>query len=425
MNTPDTSDSARNSDSAAGQVESMRTLFGTPRLSVAPVLHGTSADEVVANPKIAIVDDEPINIKVVQKHLEHAGYKRFVTTTESTTAIDLVRLEQPDVVLLDIMMPHISGLQILETLRQIEEFVDLPIIILTAADNRETKLEALALGATEFLGKPVDSVELESRLRNVLTVKAHQDRVKNYTWELELEVAIRSTELAHAHGEMVDCLAKVGEYRDNETGRHVIRVGSYAEIIARRMGLASDVVGTIRQAAALHDIGKVAIPDSILLKPGKLDADEFTKMQEHCLYGRRVFERESHESAEEMTPHTDAGRAILSAGSSPTLKSAATIAYTHHEKWDGSGYPRGLAGEAIPIEGRITAVADVFDALTSKRPYKEALSLDQAFGILRQESGKSFDPAVIDAFFDAIDDILQVYTEHSDIPDAPAVRPEQ
>jgi len=213
---------------AAGQVESMRTMFGSPRIAVAPVLNGASADEVISNPKIAIVDDGPINIKVVQKHLQLAGYRQFFTTTDSTRAMDLIGQEHPDVVLLDIVMPQVTGLEILEKLRQTEEFVDLPVIILTAANDQETKLTALRLGATEFLGKPVDAVELQTRLRNVLTVKAHQDRLKNYAWELELEVAARSNELAQAYREVVHCLAKVGEYRDNETGNHVFRRSSPA-----------------------------------------------------------------------------------------------------------------------------------------------------------------------------------------------------
>ena len=414
MSPAPSSDSALNHGSEADQVESMRTLFGTPRVNVAPVLHGTDADDVIANPKIAIVDDEPINIKVVQKHLQHAGYQRFVTTTESTEAVELIRRVLPDVVLLDIMMPHISGLEILEILRKHQDFVDLPVIILTAADNRETKLEALQLGATEFLGKPVDSVELESRLRNVLTVKAHQDRLKNYAWELELEVAIRSTELAQTHAEVVDCLARVGEFRDNETGYHVLRVGAYAETLARQMELDSEIVGRIRQAAALHDIGKVGIPDSVLLKPGKLDSNEFEQMKQHCLCGQRVFSDPSRESPDPMLPHTSAGKTILSAGSSPVLQMASTIAYSHHEKWDGTGYPEGLAGEAIPIEARITAVADVFDALTSKRPYKNALSLDESFAILRQERGAHFDPAVIDAFFAVVEEIIRLYHKYAE-----------
>ncbi len=406
----------------AEQVQSMRAMFGTPKLPPEPVLQGSSADEVVANPRIAIIDDEPINIKVVQKYLRLAGYRQFVTTTHAGRAVELIRTERPDVVLLDVLMPEVGGLEILGQLRGQEQFVDLPVVILTAATDKETKLSALRLGATEFLTKPVDSIELRARLRNVLTVKAHQDRLKSYAWELEREVAARSAELARAHVEVIHCLAKVGEYRDNATGNHVVRVGRYAEIIARRLGLSSEIAGRIRQAAPLHDIGKVGIPDTILLKPGKLDDAEFERIKEHCKYGKQICAAvcdggAAAQKSERGTPFT--GPAPTS---SPILQMAATIAYTHHEKWDGAGYPRGLAGPQIPIEGRITAVADVFDALTSRRPYKPAFPLETALPIMKEQRGMHFDPAVVDAFFDAIDEILTVYEECSDTPRDPAER---
>ncbi len=414
MNAPETPLPSRcHGDSAAEQIDAMRSLFGAPRLRLEPVLGGPEADRVVTNPKIAIVDDEPINVKVVRKHLSLAGYKRFFTVTDSRLALDRIRIELPDVLLLDVMMPHVSGLDILEALRARREFADLPVIVLTASSDRETKLAALRLGATEFLTKPVDSVELEARLRNVLAMKAHQDRVKNYAWELELEVAVRSAELAGAHQEVVECLAKVGEFRDNDTGRHVIRVGRVAQILAQRLGLPSEIVGRIGQAAPLHDIGKVAIPDAILLKPGKLDFAEFERMKEHARIGREICLL-CHEASRLAPKRTPDGRRVTPRGMSPILQMAATIAYTHHEKWDGAGYPLGLSGDEIPIEGRVTAVADVFDALISVRPYKAAMPVEKALTILRDERGRHFDPAVIDAFFEAVDEILDVCREHAD-----------
>lgn len=391
------------------QVTSMRTFFGSPRPAVAPLLH--RAEEVLSNPRIAIIDDQSINVKVVKKYLTLAGYRQFSTTTNSVEAVDLICRQRPDVVLLDIMMPEVGGLEILETLRQNEEFVDLPIIILTAANDKETKLTALRLGATEFLGKPVDPAELEARLRNVLMAKAHQDRIKNYAWEMELEVAARSAELTHAYREAVACLAKVGEYRDNETGNHVIRVGRYAKIIARRLDLDDELVERIGEAAPLHDIGKVGIPDSILLKPGKLDEAEIEQVRGHCRHGKNICAPVLDRATGSFDSHTTLGCAITRLASTPVLTMAATIALSHHERWDGKGYPRGLAGEAIPIEGRITAVADVFDALTSQRPYKPAFPLERSLEILREGRGTQFDPAVLDAFFAAIDEILQVYRE--------------
>ena len=416
MNPSDLIPSPNGSCDLDAQVESMRTMFGSP-VNVTTNLLGSPAERVMVDPAILIVDDEPINIKVAQKYLKLAGYRRFFTTTDSTRALDLIIETHPDVVLLDIMMPHVSGLQILAKLRGDEQFTDLPVLILTAATDTETKLESLRLGATDFLNKPVDSAELEARLRNVLKVKAHQDHLKNYAWDLELQVAARNAEVMAAHREVIACLAKVSEYRDNETGNHVIRVGRYAEIIAGHLGLGAEVADRIRLAASLHDIGKVAIPDGILLKPGKLDAEEFGHMQRHTELGYQMCEMSYGEDEDsDFFSHTHVGKAIASVGNSPILKMAAAIAQTHHEKWDGSGYPAGLASEEIPIEGRIVAVADVFDALTSERPYKAALSLEKSLAIIRDESGTHFDPAVVEAFFAEIDAISRIHTECSDQP---------
>jgi putative two-component system response regulator len=400
----------------ADQIGAMRALFGTPRMAQQPVLEGPAGDQVISNPRIVIIDDEPINVKVVQKYLKLAGYQQFATTTDATTALDLIRAEQPDVVLLDVMMPGLSGLEILAELRRGEQFFDLPVIILTAAADRETKLNALGAGATEFLAKPVDAVELEVRLRNVLAAKAHRDRIKDHAWELEREVAIRTAELSQAHREVILCLAKVGEYRDNETGNHVLRVGRYAAVIARRLGMNAEFVARIQQAAALHDIGKVGIPDAVLLKPGKLDELEFERMQLHCSYGRNVCASASESGEDKFESHAAKGRAITAIGSSPILSMATVIAYTHHEKWEGNGYPSGLSGEQIPIEGRITAVADVFDALTSERPYNRAYSLEDSLAIMKAERGRHFDPLVLDALVASIDEIVRISCEYSDRP---------
>jgi len=397
-------------DPTASQIDALRGMFGAPQLEAAPVLDGDTADRVVSDPQIAIIDDEPINIKVVQKYLKLAGYERFCTTTDATQAMDLIETAQPDVVLLDIMMPHISGLEILEQLRARVQFEDLPVIILTAACDRETRLDALRRGANEFLGKPVDAVELEARLRNVLALKAHQDRIKHHAWQLELEVARRSAELAMAHQQVLDCLARVGEYRDNETGQHVVRVGCYAAIVAQRLGKDSEYCHRLRQAAALHDIGKVGVPDAILLKPAKLDKDEFRRMQEHCVCGKNIC------CGRFVDPEQPADSAEVVRGMSPLLRMAAVISHTHHERWDGTGYPRGLSGQAIPLEGRITAVADVFDALTSERPYKKAFPVEKALEIIRSERGTHFDPAVVDAFLDSLDEILHVHQQCADEP---------
>jgi putative two-component system response regulator len=404
-------DSVQGGSDQEAQVSTLRSMFGSPRPCLEPILHGTHPSEILSNPRIAIVDDQPINIAVVQKYLKLAGYTQFATTTDARQAMQLIAQQWPDVVLLDIMMPYVSGLDILAELRRDDRFADLPVIILTAATERQTKLDALKLGATEFLHKPFDATELETRLRNVLNLKAHQDRLKNYAWELELEVAASSAELVEMHREVVRCLARVGEFRDNETGKHIRRVGKYAAIIARCLGQSHEFVERIGEAAALHDIGKVGIPDAILLKPGKLDENEFAAMKRHCEYGRQFCSLEMTDETKGPISHAATGHAILSRSQAPVLQMAAIIAHTHHERWDGTGYPQGLPGEQIPLEGRITAVADVFDALTNARPYKPALPLEASLEIIRAHSGTQFDLRVVNAFFAGLDQIISVYCE--------------
>ena len=358
--------------------------------------------------KVIIVDDIIVNVKVVRAHLESAGYHEFVSITDSTEALETIRRHDPDILLLDVMMPDVSGLDILRALREDPHFHRLPVLILTGTESRELKTEALRLGATDFLTKPVDSDELLPRVRNALLMKSYED-------DLKAQVAQRTAELERSQQEIIHCLARAAEFRDNETGRHVIRVGNYAGIVAEELGLDSDTVSVLRQAATLHDVGKIGIPDAVLLKPGRLSPEEFEIMETHCGLGKKVFERVSPEEYLSLANHTSFGAKILEVCSSPIIKTARTIALTHHEKWDGSGYPLGLAGEHIPLEGRITAVADVFDALSSKRPYKPAFPLEKCLGILKKESGAHFDPTVVDAFFRRTKDIVEVQLEYADV----------
>ena len=370
-----------------------------------------------STPTIAIVDDQPLNIKIVTKYLRLAGFAEFRTTTDSREALDMVRRERPDVLLLDLIMPHVDGLEILGHLRREKAFAHLPIIMVTASHETETRVAALRLGATEFLPKPVDPTELQVRVGNALLLKAHFDHLQSHAATLAQEVASRTAELLKAHREVVQCLAVAGEYRDNETGHHILRVGDYAEIIAQHLGMGAAFTVQLREAAPLHDIGKVAIPDSVLLKPGKLDAAEFALMQRHCEYGRNICSRRHHTSGAAVN-HMGVEEAKGSVASSPVMQMAAVIAHTHHERWDGRGYPRGLRGTEIPIEGRITALADVFDAVTSTRPYKPAFPLDDALDIIAQGRGTQFDPAVVDAFFAGLEQVLETYYELN--PDASA-----
>lgn len=365
----------------------------------------------VVNSKVMIVDDEPLNVRVLRKYLETVGFTRFVTTSDALQALPMLEEENPDILLLDIMMPGISGLDILEIVRQHSKLMCLPVIILTAASDPDTKLEALCRGATEFLGKPVEHAELALRVRNALVAKGHQDRLADYSTYLKQQVNNRTAELRASQQEVVNCLARAADYRDGTTGRHVIRVGLYAEVVATQMGCPVHVAELIREAAKLHDVGKIGIPDSILLKPGKLDDIELKLMQQHCSFGRNIIEQ--------LPDRRLSGGPASMAGNvaSPILRLAASVAYSHHEKWDGTGYPLGLKGAQIPIEGRITAIADVFDALSTKRPYKGAFEMQKCFSILEEGRGTHFDPEVLDAFFAAIDQIMDVYKHYSDASD--------
>lgn len=378
-------------------------ILGEP----APPVGMTGADDVTSM-KVMIVDDVLTNIKVVKAFLAEEGFQRFISVTDATEAVAVIYREDPDILLLDLMMPEVSGIEILDTLRSDERYARLPILILTSTTSRELKSEALRLGATDFLAKPVDSDDLVPRVRNALLAKCYQE-------DLERKVRERTMDLERSRQEIIHCLARAAEYRDNETGRHVIRVGKYARIIGCELGIVGEELSLLEQAATLHDVGKIGIPDSILLKPGKLTPEEFEIMQKHCGYGKKIFETLSPDECTRLLNHTTLGAAILAGCDSPVVQLARTIALTHHEKWDGSGYPLGLNGEKIPIEGRITAVADVFDALSSKRPYKSAFPLEKCFSILEEGREKHFDPTVLDAFFQHQDEIVSVQIEFADV----------
>jgi putative two-component system response regulator len=370
--------------------------------------------KTIASSKIMIVDDEPINVKVARKYLKLEGYEQFVTTTDSREAVAIVEKERPDVLLLDIMMPHVSGLDILAALRADKRWAHLPVVILTAATDQTTKRRALELGASDFLAKPVDPTELIPRLYNVLTVKRHHDHMEQYAHELEAEVLRRTAELARSRQEVIHCLARAAEFRDDDTGRHVLRVGKYARLIGSELGWKGERLNMLEQAAQLHDIGKIGIPDSILLKPGKLGPEEIEIMHKHAGFGKRIMETLPEHESNVLRKHTELGSRLLQETDSPILGLASTISLSHHEKWDGSGYPLGLAGEDIPIEGRITAVADVFDALSSKRPYKPPFPLHKCFELLEEGRGKHFDPVVLDAFFRCRPEIVKTQLQYAD-----------
>lgn len=364
--------------------------------------------------RILIVDDESLNIEVFRHYLEKGGYSNVISTDHAGQALPLMGLHRPDAVLLDIHMPEINGMEILKAVRSDAALARMPIVILTGSQDPETKLIALRAGATDLLAKPVHPEELLARLGNVLRVKAYQDRLFRYSEELEEAVRSRTAELEASRLDVIHCLARAAEFRDDDTGQHVIRVGRYARVIGKQLGFSKHELDVLEPAAQLHDVGKIGIADTILLKPGKLTPEEFELMQKHCGFGKKISERISVHDAALLRNHTEIGARIMDAGCSPILEMARRIALTHHERWDGNGYPLGLAGEDIPLEGRITSVADVFDALSSKRPYKPAFPLNRCFEIMEGGSGSQFDPTVLNAFFSRRHEIIQVQIDSAD-----------
>ncbi|HWE02800.1 MAG TPA: HD domain-containing phosphohydrolase [Tepidisphaeraceae bacterium] len=371
-----------------------------------------AARQARALAKIAIIDDEPINIKVVRKHLQAEGYRNFVTTTDASTALELIRREEPDVVLLDVMMPVVNGIDILRAVRADANLTHIPVLILTASTDAQTKRRALESGATDFLAKPVDPSDLAPRIGNALIVKAHHDHLEQYSEQLEQQVRLRTEELEVSRLQVVLCLARAAEYRDDTTGRHVIRVGRYVTILARQLGFCEAESQMLGLAAQLHDVGKIGLPDGILLKPGKLTPGEFEVVKRHCEMGHKIVQPVHDDDLEFINgvpvppPGSDVG--------APLVAMAGRIALSHHERWDGKGYPLGLSGADIPIEGRITSVADVFDALTSARPYKDAYSPARSLEIMEEGRGSQFDPAILDAMHQQLNEFLRICHEQAD-----------
>jgi len=369
------------------------------------------AENMTVNAKVMIIDDEQLVIRVVKRFLASEGYHNFITVTDPRDAFKELKNEKPDVVLMDIMMPHLTGLDLLRYRQTTPELQHIPFIILSATSENQVKRDALRLGATDFLAKPVDPSDLTVRVKNALMVKRHHDHLANYAIELERQVRNRTKQIERSREQIIHCLARAAEYRDNETGAHVIRVGKYCRVIAEELGFGEDYCHQIELAAQLHDVGKIGIPDAVLLNPGRLDKEEFEVMKNHCC---EIMEPLAESNGEVVRQHTDVGGFIMDGVDSPMLELAALIARTHHEKWDGTGYPKQLKSDQIPIEGRICCVADVYDALCSERPYKPAFPMQKCLEIMLSERGTRFDPIVLDAFFRRLSDIEKIRLTYED-----------
>lgn len=342
--------------------------------------------------RILVVDDDERNLRIIEAMLIPQGYD-VLLAQNGYEALKIAREQMPDVILLDIMMPQIDGFEVAKQLKADEGTKIIPIVMVTALREVEDRVKALEAGADDFLSKPVEKIELRARVSSLLKVKAYNDYMRDYQKKLEAAVEKRTEQLTKAVQKLrlasldtVQRLSHAAEYKDEDTGTHIKRMSNYAVAIARKMGLPDKTVETILYASPMHDIGKIGIPDRVLLKPGKLDPDEW----------------------EIMKTHTTIGASILHGSDAEFIQLAEVIALTHHEKWDGTGYPKGLKGHKIPIAGHITAIADVFDALVSKRPYKEAFPVEKAFQIIKDSRGTHFNPELVNVFFSIQQEILDI-----------------
>ena len=337
-------------------------------------------DTTLTTARILIVDDNASNVLLLEGILQEEDYSAYWSITDSRQVLPAFLEHQPDLVLLDLQMPYLDGFEVMKQLRpHIPPEAFLPILVLTADITSEAKRQALAGGAMDFLTKPFDQTEVVLRIRNLLQTRVLHLQLQNQNQLLEQKVRQRTAELEETQNEILERLARAAEYRDDDTGEHTKRVGQMAAQIAQAFGLPQVEVELIRRAALLHDVGKISIPDSILLKPGKLSPEEFSHMK----------------------THTTRGAEMLSGGRFALLQRAEEIALTHHERWDGTGY-LGLHGDTIPVAGRIVAVADVFDALTNERPYKTAWARAEAIEEVQCQSGRQFDPRVVEAFLKVV-----------------------
>ena len=336
--------------------------------------------------QILIVDDIQINITILQHLIKKIPDCEPVTFTDPHLAIDWCTYNEPDLVVIDYMMPEMDGIQFAREFRNIKSHDTIPILMVTANHDVSVRHDALNSGITDFLNKPLDNIEFMARAKNMLELRKSHKHISHHAECLVEAVHKATSEVLARERETIFCLSRAAEYRDPETGAHIQRMAHYSKHIARVLGLSVEQQELLLAAAPMHDIGKVGIPDAILLKPGRLTADELVIMKQHPTIGYEV----------------------LSTGNSPMLQAAATIALSHHEKFDGSGYPNGLSGKDIPLFGRIVAIADVFDALTTERPYKKAWDIDRATQMIGDSAGRHFDITCVNAFFTDFDEILRI-----------------
>jgi putative two-component system response regulator len=349
-------------------------------------------DNLLDHARIFIIDDEAANLKLLDKMLASQGYQERVLIQDPREVLARYQGERPDLILLDINMPHLDGYQVMEQIKALDDPMMPPIVVLTAQHGRDNMLKALSAGARDFIGKPFDRAELLMRVRNLLDAQLGHRMLHQQKDVLEEMVRLRTEELNRTRLQVVQRLGRAAEYRDNETGYHILRMSQMSALLARKLGWSAAEAELMLHASPMHDIGKIGIPDHILLKPGKFEPAEWEIMKTHATIGAE----------------------LLDGDASTLLRLAREIALSHHEKWDSSGYPNGLAGETIPQSGRIVAVADVFDALTSSRPYKQAWTVEAAEAYVRDNAGSHFDPAVVACFLECLPEIIKIRDLHQE-----------
>ena len=338
------------------------------------------------NARIFVIDDEEANLKLLNIMLQNEGYKKLVLLNDPREVVDEYKMQRPDLILLDINMPHMDGYELMQALKELEDPLMPPVIVLTAQHGKEYLLRSLNAGARDFISKPFDRNELIMRVRNLLDAHLAHCMVYDQKATLEDMVRKRTDELQQTRMQVVQRLGMAAEFRDEETGNHILRMSHISELLARTIGWNNSDCELMLMASPMHDIGKIGIPDHILLKPGKFEPDEWEIMKTHASIGAK----------------------LLDGDDSTLMYMAREIALSHHEKWDGSGYPNGLTGEDIPMSGRIAALADVFDALTSQRPYKKAWPVEDAVQLIKDNSGKHFDPQLVEVFLQKLPEIQAI-----------------
>jgi len=343
--------------------------------------------ELFSDAGILIADDSKVSIGILVKILTEAGYANVTSTSDSSEVMELYDIQKPDLLILDLHMPHMEGFRIMEQLKEKEMDMYLPILVISQERDKAIQFSALEAGAKDFLVKPYDSVEVLVRIRNFLEARMMQKEIRDQNMVLEQRVHERTRQLYKSQIDAIQRLSRAVEYRDSETGAHTMRMGQYVHHLAEALGFSEGECEVISTASSLHDVGKIGIPDSILKKPAALTPEE----------------------REIMKTHTTIGVNLLSGSNSKFFQMGKEIALTHHEKWDGSGYPNGLKGEEIPLSGRICGLCDVFDALTSKRPYKEAWTIDKAVEEVTKNKGTHFDPHIVDCFIKILPQIRRIH----------------